>query len=55
MMLSDEELVREVIRVRFALVRINGVLASEGRPIDGLVSAEYLVDWVIRELAPEVE
>lgn len=54
-MLSAEELVKELIRVRFIMMRINGVLASEQRKNHTLLVVEHLVDEEIRRMAPEAE
>jgi hypothetical protein len=53
--LSNEELIKELIRVRFLMMRINGVLASEKRINHTLIVVENLVDEEIRRIAPEGE
>ena len=53
--LSNEELVKELIRIRFMLMRINGVLQSECRANHVLMMAQQLVDEQVQELAPEAE
>jgi hypothetical protein len=53
--LTKNEFAQELIRVRFALMRINGVLISEGRPNHVLLMAQQLVDEQIEVYAPEVE
>jgi hypothetical protein len=53
--LTNEELVKELIRIRFSLMRVNGVLHSEGRSNHVLMMAQQLVDEQIQELAPEAE
>jgi hypothetical protein len=55
MVLTKDEFAQELIRVRFALMRINGVLMSEGRPNHVLLMAQQLVDEQIEVYAPEVE
>jgi hypothetical protein len=54
-MLTPDELIRELIMVRFKLMRINGVLLSERRANHPLEVAFQLVDEQVRELAPEAE
>ena len=54
-MLTKEEFHRELLRIRFGLMRINGVLASEGRPNRALFVAQQLIDEQIEVLAPEAE
>lgn len=54
-MLTNEELVKELIRIRFSLMRVNGVLQSERRPNHVLEVAQQLIDEEIRRIAPEVE
>jgi hypothetical protein len=53
--LAKEEFVSELIRIRFALMRINGVLMSENRTDHILLMAQQLVDERLREYAPEAE
>ena len=53
-MLTKEEFATELIRIRFGLMRINGVLQSEGRPNHVLEMAQQLVDEQIRVQVPEV-
>lgn len=53
--LESRELVSELIRVRFMLMRINGQLQSEQRANHVLEVAQELVDQQVRQLAPEAE
>lgn len=53
--LTKDELATELLRVRFALMRINGVLQSEQRADHVLEVAQRLVDERIRAYAPEAE
>ena len=54
-MLTKEEFATELIRIRFALMRINGVLMSEQRPDHVLLMAQQLVDERIRDYVPEAD
>lgn len=51
--LTKDEFIQELLRVRFALMRINGVLLSEARPNHVLLMAQQLVDEQIEVYAPE--
>jgi hypothetical protein len=53
--LTKDEFVQELIRIRFGLMRINGVLQSEQRANHVLEVAQQLVDEQIRVYAPEAE
>jgi len=53
--LTKDEFVQELIRIRFSLMRVNGVLQSEQRANHVLEVAQQLVDEQIRVYAPEAE
>jgi hypothetical protein len=52
---TDRELLKELIRVRFRLMWINNVLMSEGRPNHVLLMAQGLVDDQLREMTTPAE
>jgi hypothetical protein len=52
---SDRDIIVDLIKMRFKLMRINGILQSEGRPSAWLESAGRLIDRDLLHRAPEAE